>query len=58
MCAGGRGHRPRTQAHVEKWSAMNSKQRDPNPNKNSLIRKQCCKRQMESLIQIEISSTD
>ena len=30
---------------------LRSKQRDPNPNKNSLIRKQCCKRRrMESLV--------
>ena len=29
---------------------LSSKQRDPNPSKNSLIRKQCCKRRMESLM--------
>ena len=29
---------------------LSSKQRDPNSNKSSLIRKQCCKRRMESLI--------
>ena len=28
---------------------LRSKQRDPNPNNNSLVRKQCCKRRMESL---------
>ena len=27
-----------------------SKQRDPNPDKNSFMKKQCCKRRMESLI--------
>ena len=29
---------------------MSSKQRDPNPNNNSCIRKQCCKRITESLL--------
>ena len=29
---------------------VSSKQRDPNPSKNSLVRKQCCKRRMGSLI--------
>ena len=31
-------------------ACMSSKQRDPNPNCNSLIRTQCCKRRMESRI--------
>ena len=29
---------------------LSSKQRGPNPNKSSLMRKQCCKRRLESLI--------
>ena len=29
---------------------MNSKESDPNPNKNSLVREQCCKRKAEPLI--------
>ena len=29
---------------------MSSKQRDPNPNKNSLVREEFCKRRMEFLI--------
>ena len=28
---------------------VSSKERDPDPNKNSLVRKQCCKRRMEAL---------
>ena len=32
------------------FSNLGSKPRDPNPDNNSLIRKRCCKRRMESLI--------
>ena len=35
--------------HLDTWS---SKSRDPDPNKNSLVRKPCCRRRMESLIWI------
>ena len=34
--------------HRNRCTFLNSKRRDPNPNKNSLMRKQGCKRRMQS----------
>ena len=47
---GGDGTQKGAYQTYEKMQEMSSKPRGPNPNKNSLIRKHCCKRRMESIV--------